>query len=206
MENNVNINEELLTKPQGMLLAQKISTLEKSLDCLKEFFANYTTDTISKEVNNQVCVFQNIDSNSEQGQQYQELITSFFSLGCEEAKRTIDSMIELLKSKIDTMNEKEYNEELKVLFEDMINKIRNFYLNKMEELNGEIIQTKDINIKEKIQTYISSIIIYKVMKVLEDKCTTYTEVINNNNVENEKKYQDVTEKTIEIVERMNKAT
>ena len=205
MENNVDLNEEIKYKNQEMLLNKKKSDLEKSMESLVLFFKFYTLNA-AIDINNKICEYQNINSNSEQAEIYYKTIISFFEMTSDKLKNIIDNELSLIENKIEIISETEYNNELKIVASNIKNKLLDFFIgiNKEEGDNTNIINmlvdelSQNVNEEErnKIYKYLYDIISTKMINILNDNLMISIQLISNNNKENQEVMERINERTI----------
>ena len=195
MNEDIDINKELQQKNQEMLLNKKRIDLDTSMESLFVFYSNYATN-IATEINNRVCAYHEIDSNSEQGKIFYNIIISFFSMVSNKLKEIISTNIEPVKSKLSIITDEEYSELLSTVSNNMIKEINDYCFNNIYMLNSEINQDVSEDVKYCIDNYLNEIINVKMINMLKDKFMFAIKVISNNYVENKEVIENINEKTI----------
>ena len=168
MDNNVDINKELQLKNQEMLLNKKKIDLDTSMESLLVFYSNYSTN-LATEINNRICMIKNINSDSEQSKIMYNTITSFFFLLSKKLQELITKKTDKIKEKLSTIDDKEYDKELKYMSIVVINQMLEYYGETIDMLVEELTRDEsDVN-KDKISNYLFEIIYGKMMNMLKDK-------------------------------------
>jgi hypothetical protein len=195
MDNNIDTKEELKTLNQEVLLNKKRTDLETAMESLIVFYKNYS-NTLATEINHRVCLFRNIEPDSEQGKIFYNTITGFFTIICNKLKEDIDKKVDKIKEKIDNINDEEYNKELRYLSIKVVNQMLEFYGENIDMLINELtIDTDDLT-KNRITNYLFEFIYVKMMNVLRDQFMYSIKVIGNNYEENKDVMESINEKTI----------
>ena len=195
MDNNVDINKELQLKNQEMLLNKKKIDLDTSMESLLVFYSNYSTN-LATEINNRICMIKNINSDSEQSKIMYNTITSFFFLLSKKLQELITKKTDKIKEKLSTIDDKEYDKELKYMSIVVINQMLEYYGETIDMLVEELTRDEsDVN-KDKISNYLFEIIYGKMMNMLKDKFIYSIKVINNNYEENNQVMEDINKKTL----------
>lgn len=199
MENNFDVNEQLREKNQEMLLEKKKTDLDKSTDTLIEFYRFYSLETIVNEIKDRVCVFNNVDGQSEQAEIFKRTIVAFLSVACDEFEKELKNKRELLKIKITKLSDEAYNKELQYLSVSVTNYLSEYYIKNLEMLNMELNQSTNEENKERIMKYLTDVITVKMINNLREKFIYSMKVISNNNEENKEIIESINEKTIKGV-------
>ncbi len=195
MDGNIDISQELKAKNQEMLLEKKKTDLDKSTDSLLEFYRLYSTETVANEIRDRICMFHNIDNNSEQAQIFSKTIFVFLNTAFNEFEKEVKTKREILKQKIKDLNDEEYNKALQLFSVSITNSLSEYYIANLEMLNAELNQNVDDETKEKIKKYLYDIIAVKMINNLKEKFIYSMKVISNNNVENKEVIDIINEKT-----------
>lgn len=192
---DIDIKKELQLKNQEMLLNKKMIDLDTAMESLIVFYSNYSINT-SCDINNKICQFRGIESNSEQGKIFYNTIISFFNIAIDKLKELINSNIFPIKAKLSIINDEEYKELLTNASDIIINQMLVYYKENASMLCEELVQSVDDYIKMQIYNHISDVMTYKMINMLKDKFMYSIRVINNNYEENKEVIENINEKTI----------
>ena len=192
------ISKELELKNQEMLLNKKKIDLDKAMESL---FVSFITRTpiIASEMNENICLYKNIDSNSEQGKILYNTITSFFFIASKKIEEIVTSDINPIKDKLKNLSDDEYNKELTNVSVAIINKIKDYFIENLDMLKNELNQDVSEDVKNKINDYLYRVINIKVINMIREKLMYAVIVVNNNNEENNQIMENLNEKIIKKV-------
>lgn len=216
MEDNVDVSKELAQKNQEILHNKKASDLEKTMESLALFFRFHTLNAAS-DINNKVCMDQGIDPNNihdkDQAEIYYNTLVTFFSSAAKALEDIIKEECEVIKDKLDSLSDVEYESELKRISLVIKNRMLDYFIgikksdngqinekgseNGIQELANELSQNVDDTVKEKIYKYLYEVISGKMINVLNDNLMISIQVIINNNKENQEVMERINDITIE---------
>ncbi len=194
-DNNIDVNEQLKSKNQEMLLNKKIVDLDTSFESLLEFFNNYSTN-IASDINNRICSYKNIIPTSEQGKIMFNTITSFFFIANKKLKEIVYINLSPLKAKLKDLDNTKYQQELSYLSTVVTNQMLDYYTENISMLYSELNTDTNEDVKTKIENYLFEVITIKMINNLKDKFMYTIQVITNNNKENQEVIESINEKTI----------
>ncbi len=199
MENNsIDVTKELQQKNQEMLLNKKMIDLDKAMESLLVFYNNYCSN-VSIDINNRICLYRNVEIESEQGKIFYNTITSFFQIVMNKLKEIINNNTSVLKRKLSSFSDEEYTNELNHISLEIINQMSDYYINNVGMLSNELNQDASDDIKTRISDYLIEMITVKMINMLKDKVMFSIKVINNNYEENYQVIENINEKTLNNV-------
>lgn len=195
MENSFDVNEKLKATNQELLLQKKKIDLDNSMESLSVFYSNYST-TMAEKMNDIICKYRNIDSNSDNGKIYFETITGFFSLANKKLNEIIKKNADALKEKLDTLDDENYNKELNYMSLVITNDMLEYYGESAKMLINELIDNLDEVTSDRISNYVIEVLTVKMINILKDNMMFSMKVITNNTEENNQMIESINEKTI----------
>jgi len=199
MENNsIDVTKELQQKNQEMLLNKKMIDLDKAMESLLVFYNNYCSN-VAIDINNRICLYRNVEIESEQGKIFYNTITSFFQIVMNKLKEIINNNTSVLKRKLSSFSDEEYTNELNHISLEIINQMSDYYINNVGMLGNELNQDASDDIKTRISDYLIEMITVKMLNMLKDKVMFSIKVINNNYEENYQVIENINEKTLNNV-------
>ena len=196
MENNeVDLVKELEIKNQEMLLNKKRVDLDTSMESLLVFYENYSQG-LSSEINNRICTYKNIDPNTDEGKMLLNTINSFLNILSNKLKELVTKKTSIIKDKLNTISDNEYNKELRYMSIHVINQMLEFYGDNIDMLIEEVNSDTNELVKNKINNYLFEVIYGKLMNVLKDKFMYSIKVIANNEEENNQIIDNINRKVL----------
>ena len=195
MDSNIDISQELQLKNQEMLLNKKKIDLDTSMESLLVFYSNYSTN-IATEINNRICLLKNVNSDSEQGKIMYNTITTFFFILTKKLKELVLKEVDIIKEKMNNMNDDDYNKELQYMSIVTINQMLEFYSENIDMLIEELTTDVDDTTKDRISNYLFEIIYGKMMNMLRDKFLYSIKVVGNNYEENYQVMEEINKKAL----------
>ena len=187
------IKEALKTINQNMLLNKKKVDIDNIIESIVLFFNNYFT-TLSITITDNICNAKNISNEDSHYDLIKQLVSSFFKIIQSKIKETTSSKFNNIKNKIDTLSDDDFIKELNRVSIVIVNDISEYYLENATDLINEI-NKREGNDKY-INDYLKKVIFTKVINTLKDRLMYSIKVIDNNNEENNKIIEDISEKTV----------
>lgn len=192
------INKELIEKTDSMLPNQQEFDIDKSISTFLTYYRNYSNGIVS-QINDRVCFYREIDTNSEQGKEFNNIIAGFIS-------DTLDYLIEVLDNKVSEIKQNlvgisvdDYNKRLSSMITVISNKMHDYYGENIDKLIKSLTENVSDNVKDRISNYLLMMIEGKMNNNLVSNLLNYTKVIDNNNRVNIEKQQSIEENTLKRV-------
>ena len=177
---------------QNVLNNKKRTDIDSIIDKILKFFEVHF-NPLSLEVKNKIKELKNIDDTSKDSEEVNTLIDSFFS-GLEGKIREEINKISSVKENIGLLSDSECQKELNRISATIVNEISDFYL---QEANGLLVKLSNYGVmNNNVDYYILRSIYQKLLNTLRDHLMISITIIDNNNAENNKKMDEINEKTL----------